>query len=668
MVEDSVYKLVATSKAGDLHETCVAALFEVPLVTWQPSGPLEETFCLVATNIINDDIPNADASFRPCPIRLVWLVVDIPGTDDSGCEDDHRLSRFGFAGNGEAVELGKEVVPYEAFPSGFDPVKVHGFRIALLKQRVRSLQLKDVPDRGGFDLDAFISEHQLEVLVEKKVNVANAASDAIPDVQVSPQRLAFSSGEGPLRLRADSPLTLTAALEATATGVGKAKGLTIYDASGVRQRLTYKEIGAAAPSSTSFSLLQASDTNRTNRFGSRLRRPFGMRRAQMDYSDAGHAVCNKLCNVWTLLEQPPIITTVANVGKLKQLNLMELICVISREELSSGSTGIPKCIQIAHRGVVAHIQGEAQFCGYDSSDVHVNFLPLDHVVPILTVHCCDVYHGCEEIQAEVAYVLSDVLRWLQLVDEHRATRTWAPNFAFKLVAEALRQEKEKPKFDLSCCKFWMNAGEQVTVPVCEAFLEETEMYGVSRSSLQPSFGMAEACTCMTYNNQFEVAAASRLGRSAFVNLGPPVPGIEIRIANEDGETLAEEEVGRFQIRGPVITPGYLKNEEANKEAFVEDDWFNTGDIGFLRAGQLYLTGREKEMIIIRGANFYCYEVEDVVNSMDSVTATFTAAVSLHDPTSGTEGEEHDHLVFICNRYQVGGHRYQDIHTILSLSF
>ncbi|CAK9005117.1 unnamed protein product, partial [Durusdinium trenchii] len=322
-----------------------------------------------------------------------------------------------------------EVVPYEAFPSGFDPVKVHGFRIALLKQRVRSLQLKDVPDRGGFDLDAFISEHQLEVLVEKKVNVANAASDAIPDVQVSPQRLAFSSG-GPLRLRADSPLTLTAALEATATGVGKAKGLTIYDASGVRQRLTYKEllrharqiaaglcsmrIGAAAPSSTSFSLLQVPV----------LREHFecfwgcllsGTKPVTVaippDYSDAGHAVCNKLCNVWTLLEQPPIITTVANVGKLKQLNLMELICVISREELlaaatqsghrelsnwsaqpndvafcqlSSGSTGIPKCIQIAHRGVVAHIQGEAQFCGYDSSDVHVNFLPLDHVVPILT--------------------------------------------------------------------------------------------------------------------------------------------------------------------------------------------------------------------------------------------------------------------------------------------
>eukprot|EP00435_Cladocopium_sp_Y103_P073523 s165_g44.t1 len=304
-------------------------------------------------------------------------------------------------------------------------------------------------------------------------------------------------------------------------------------------------------------------------------------------------------------------------------------------QLSSGSTGVPKCIQIAHGGVVAHIRGEAQFCGYDSADVHVNFLPLDHVVPILTVHCCDVYHGCEEVQAEVAYVLAEPLRWLRLVDEHRATRTWAPNFAFKLVADALL--KDESHFDLSCCKFWMNAGEQVTIPVCEAFLEQTKRFGVARHTMQPSFGMAEACTCMTYNNQFEVAAASRLGRSAFVNLGPPVPGIAIRIASDENETLPEEEVGRFQIRGPVITPGYLNNEEANREAFMEDDWFNTGDIGFIKDGQLYLTGREKEMIIIRGANFYCYEVEDVVNSLEQVLPTFTAAVSVHDPTSGTEG-------------------------------
>merc|ERR1712217_122381 len=154
---------------------------------------------------------------------------------------------------------------------------------------------------------------------------------------------------------------------------------------------------------------------------------------------------------------------------------------------------------------------------------------------------------------------------------------------------------------------------------------------------QPSFGMAEACTCMTYNSRFGMRSAARLGRSTFVNLGPPVPGVEIRIADDTDQTLPEEVVGRFQIRGAVITPGYWKNAEANTEAFVGDDWFNSGDIGFIKDGELYLTGREKEMIIIRGANFYCYEIEDVVNALPSVTPTFTAAVSSHDPITGTEG-------------------------------
>ncbi|CAE7253042.1 pksJ [Symbiodinium sp. CCMP2456] len=390
-----------------------------------------------------------------------------------------------------------------------------------------------------------------------------------------------------------------------------------------------------------------------------------------DYTDGAHAVCSKIRNVWHLLDRPPIITMESHVEKLQQLDLstpdvavteVPLLTVETRKspsvlaaargaaaaswspspgdvafyQLSSGSTGVPKCIQIAHRGVVAHVQAEAQFCGYGPDDIHVNFLPLDHVVPILTVHCCDVYHGCWEVQAEVSWVVSQPLRWLQLVQTHRATRTWAPNFAFKLVADALRQEKEA-EMDLSCCRYWMNAGEQVTIPVCEDFLEQTQRFGVRRAAMQPSFGMAEACTCMTYNNRFEVCGASRLGRPTFVNLGPPVPGIEIRIADDNGETLPEEEIGRFQIRGPVITPGYLNNEEANKEAFVGGDWFNTGDIGFIKEGQLYLTGREKEMIIVRGANFYCYEVEDVVNAMEHVLPTFTAAVSTHDPLSGTEG-------------------------------
>ena len=92
----------------------------------------------------------------------------------------------------------------------------------------------------------------------------------------------------------------------------------------------------------------------------------------------------------------------------------------------------------------------------------------------------------------------------------------------------------------------------MTIPVCEEFLQQTQRFGVERSAMQPSFGMAESCTCMTYNNEFHLYPASRLDRSTFVNLGPPVPGVEIRIADADNKTVLEDTIGRFQIRGAYL--------------------------------------------------------------------------------------------------------------------
>ncbi|CAE7639161.1 pksJ [Symbiodinium pilosum] len=544
----------------------------------------------------------------------------------------------------------------------------------------------DTVMREGFSHESFAAAHGLVLLATCTAHL-RPVSDVTEEVEVRPP--ALSSG-GPLVVPPDEPTTLVEALERTSCKNGH-KGLVLYDVTGQTEELTYAELlkRARIGRSTCAEPTELTECRRAAVLQANLYLACQIiLRASGDYADGAHAVCCKIRNVWHLLDRPPMITVASHLEKLKRLDLstpeisveqaqlltLEMLMERASEatqsmtwspspedvafyQLSSGSTGVPKCIQIAHRGVVAHIQAEARVCGYGAHDVHVNFLPLDHVVPILTVHCCDVYHGCSEVQAEVAWVVSQPLRWLSLVATHRATRTWAPNFAFKLVADALRHIKEPEEMDLSSCRFWMNAGEQVTIPVCEDFLEQTNQFGVRRSTMQPAFGMAEACTCMTYNNRFEACGASRLGRPTFVNLGPPVPGIEIRIASEEGETLQEEEIGRFQIRGPVITPGYLNNEEANREAFVGDDWFNTGDVGFIKEGQLYLTGflvefsclvfvpvqpacwpsREKEMIIVRGANFYCYEVEDVVNTMEGVLPTFTAAVSTHDPASGTEG-------------------------------
>src|SRR5262249_38234356 len=136
--------------------------------------------------------------------------------------------------------------------------------------------------------------------------------------------------------------------------------------------------------------------------------------------------------------------------------------------------------------------------------------PVDHVVPILTCHLKDVVLGASGVQVRTDLVLADPLRWLDLLERHRVTHTWAPNFAFKLVSSALaRSSSHSPARDLSRVRFFMNPGEQVTLPVVRDFLAATAPFGVGEGAMQPAFGMAEACTCMTYDSDFSIRTRVR---------------------------------------------------------------------------------------------------------------------------------------------------------------
>jgi len=391
-----------------------------------------------------------------------------------------------------------------------------------------------------------------------------------------------------------------------------------------------------------------------------------------------NAVVSKLINVWQLLDRPPILAASALRQPLSTLGrfadgavfdvraLEEIAAHVPLAEpwqadpddvlflqLSSGSTGIPKCIQITHRGVVTHVHASVAFNSLASDDVSLNWLPMDHVVPLLTCHLRDTYLGCSQVVMDTMLVLADPLRWLDAIEAYHVTQTWSPNFGYKLVADAIRRTPGR-QWDLSSVKSFMNAGEQATIPVIRDFLDLTASFGVEPSAMQPAFGMAEACTCMTFENDFSPdtsvfwVAKDSLGGTlrivdpndqdaiAFVKLGPPVPGVQIRIAGADNAPLCEGMIGQFQIKGDVITPGYYRNDDANREAFVGDGWFNSGDLGFILNGTLALTGREKELIIINGANFYCHEIEDVVNQVAGVLPTFAAACGIPVADTGSE--------------------------------
>ena len=394
---------------------------------------------------------------------------------------------------------------------------------------------------------------------------------------------------------------------------------------------------------------------------------------------ARNGVNAKLHNTWDLLKRPFVLATrglVPQIVGLAELYPMDGLRVVPVEDLvdhekaeaspdilpddlaffqlTSGSTGVPKCIQETHRGILRHAFATAVENGYSSADVTLNWLALDHVVPILTCHLKDVVMTCAQIQVKTVDVLGEPLLWLDLIERYRVTHTWSPNFGFKLVSGRLAAAGAGRRWDLSSMRRFMNAGEQVTLPVVRDFLVRLAPFGVREDAMQPAFGMAEVCTCMTYSNDFslatgvhhvlkstldgtlEMASEGTPGTAPFVDLGPPFLGVEIRIADAHANVLPEDTIGRLHIRGGVVTPGYLDNPAANLEAFPGDGWLDSGDLGFMHRGRLTLTGRAKEMIIVRGANYFCYEIEDVVANVAGVRATFVAAVAVDDPKTGSE--------------------------------
>jgi amino acid adenylation domain-containing protein len=301
--------------------------------------------------------------------------------------------------------------------------------------------------------------------------------------------------------------------------------------------------------------------------------------------------------------------------------------------MTSGSTGLPKAVRLTHRNVLTRSAATEQMNGLDATDVSLNWIPLDHVTGVVMFHLRDVYLGCRQIHAPTTWILQDPLRWMDLADRHRVTVTWAPNFAFGLLAEESHRFADRA-WDLSPMRLVMNAGEVVVASAARRFLHTLEPFGLPQDVMHPGWGMSETCSVVT---DAVLPGEPVENEGTFVSCGRPYPGFAMRIVDEQGNVLTEGEAGRFQVRGTSVTGGYHDNPGANAEAFTDDGWFDTGDLAFLREGELYITGRAKDVIIVNGVNHYSHEIEACVEELPHVERSFTAAVAVRsDPSSPTD--------------------------------
>ncbi|MFD5079864.1 amino acid adenylation domain-containing protein [Streptomyces sp. NPDC058371] len=301
--------------------------------------------------------------------------------------------------------------------------------------------------------------------------------------------------------------------------------------------------------------------------------------------------------------------------------------------MTSGSTGLPKAVRLTHRNVLTRSAATEAMNALGEQDVTLNWIPLDHVTGVVMFHLRDVYLGCRQIHAPTSWILEDPLRWADLAHRHRVSVTWAPNFAFGLLAEQAHRFGDRA-WDLSPMRLVMNAGEVVVASAARRFLHALRPFGLAQDVMHPGWGMSETCSVVT---DCVLPGEAPDHDESFVSCGLPYPGFAMRIVDDQNTVLAEGDAGRLQVRGTSVTGGYHDNAKANAESFTDDGWFDTGDLAFLRAGELYITGRAKDVIIVNGVNHYSHEIEACVEELPTVVRSFTAACAVRsDASAGTD--------------------------------
>ncbi len=299
--------------------------------------------------------------------------------------------------------------------------------------------------------------------------------------------------------------------------------------------------------------------------------------------------------------------------------------------LTSGSTGRPKGVPQPHRNLLARSFGSCQRNGFDAGMVSVNWMPLDHVAGLIYFHLRDVHLACRQVHLATDLVLRDPLLWLDAVHRERARVTFAPNFAFGLVV-GLAERVAGQHWDLSCLREVLNGGEAIVAASARSFLKLLMPHGLAGDAMVPAWGMSETSSGVTYSRGFRLDSTA--DADAHVQVGHPLPGVKLRIVDEGNRLLREGQVGQLQITGATVFDGYFAGAQPRDETFSADGWFRTGDLGRLDGGNLSITGREKDVIIINGANYAGAAIENAVDELAGVERSFTAACAVNDPQAG----------------------------------
>ncbi|MCX7419171.1 MAG: fatty acyl-AMP ligase [Planctomycetia bacterium] len=315
-------------------------------------------------------------------------------------------------------------------------------------------------------------------------------------------------------------------------------------------------------------------------------------------------------------------------------------------QYTSGSTADPKGVMVSHGNVAANNRLIQKYFDLDHSSVNISWLPMFHDMGLIGSLLTPLFFGFPSVLMAPNTFLREPLKWLQVVTEFAGTITGAPNFAYDLCVRKIASEQRR-HLDLSSVKVAYNGAEPVRAETLERFSEAFAECGFRPEACLPCYGMAETTLIvtggppLTERNVLTVDSGAleqhrivkAVKGSRLVSSGQVGPDMEVRIVHhETGVPSLPDEIGEIWVHGTSVTQGYLHRPEETEATFrakiIGDDrhWLRTGDYGFLRGGELYVTGRQKDLIILRGRNLYPQDVETFVETIFDLNGTSSVAV------------------------------------------
>lgn len=330
-------------------------------------------------------------------------------------------------------------------------------------------------------------------------------------------------------------------------------------------------------------------------------------------------------------------------------------------QYTSGSTGDPKGVILTHANLLANIRAVGEAVQLGPEDIGVSWLPLYHDMGLIGAWLTLLHYGIPVVVMSPIAFLTRPERWLWAFHKHGGTIAAAPNFAYELCVRKIA-DKDIAELDLSSWRAALNGAEPVNPETLERFEQRFSKYGFRREAQLPVYGLAEATLAVTvpplnrgplvdrveretFTSQGRAVPASVEDDTAisFVSSGSPVPQHEVRIVDDKGAEVPERTEGFLWFRGPSVTSGYYNNVEGTKKLFPrgigtegEYSWVNSGDRAYQADGEIFVTGRVKDIIIKGGRNLYPHEVEELAARAEGIRKGCIVAFGLRDEGSGTE--------------------------------